>query len=277
MKKQFSILAIMAVILLAALAASPVYGAAKGQDGPIATHIIVFNEGVDARDAAGSLANAHGLTVNNVYTHALSGMAAVVPAGRLNALANDPRVAFVEANQVVQAFPQELPTGINRANADENSTAKIDGVDDRVNVDIAILDTGIDLDHPDLNVFQYANCARKGPMNTSCKEGDSGADDGYGHGTHVAGTAAALDNGSGVVGMAPGARLWAVKVLGNDGSGWMNWIVAGIDYVASHSNDIEVANMSLGCACTSAAMNACHPQRSNLGEKTPPKRSRHRA
>ena len=249
----------MAALLLAALAASPVAGAAKGQDGPIATHIIVFNEGVDARDAAGSLASAHGLSVSNVYTHALSGMAAVVPAGRLNALANDPRVAFVEANQVVQAFPQELPTGINRANADDNATAKIDGidgVDERVNVDIAILDTGIELTHPDLNIFKYANCARKGPMNTSCKEGDSGANDGYGHGTHVAGTAAALDNGIGVVGMAPGARLWAVKVLGNDGSGWMNWIIAGVDYVAKNKASIEVANMSLGCACSSFALDA---------------------
>ena len=252
MKKRFSILAIMAALLLAALAASPVAGAAKGQDGPIATHIIVFNEGVDARDAAGSLASAHGLSVSNVYTHALSGMAAVVPAGRLKALGNDPRVAFVEANQVVEAF--DIPTGIERVNARLNTIAAINGDGGEVVVDIAIIDTGIDLDHPDLNVIEWTNCARKGPMNTSCKDGDSGANDGYGHGTHVAGTVAARDNGDSVVGMAPGARLWAVKVLGNDGSGWMNWIVAGIDYVASHSNEIEVANMSLGCACTSAAM-----------------------
>ena len=252
MKNQFSILAIFAAILLAALAASPV-GAANGQDGQIATHIIVFNDGVDARDAAGSLASAHGLTVNNVYSHALSGMAAVVPAGRLKALANDPRVAFVEENQAVQAF---LPTGIDRSDADLNSVSGIAGDGGEVDVDVAIIDTGIDLDHPDLNVFKWTNCARKGPKNTSCKGGDSGADDGAGHGTHVAGTVAARDNGDSVVGMAPGARLWAVKVLGNDGSGWMNWIIAGVDYVAQNSASIEVANMSLGCACSSSALDA---------------------
>ena len=78
MTKQLSILAIFAAILLAALAASPVGAAGKSQEGTQATHIIVFNSGVDAQSAAGSLASAHGLTVNNVYSHALSGMAAVV-------------------------------------------------------------------------------------------------------------------------------------------------------------------------------------------------------
>ena len=256
MKKRITILAMMAALLLAALAASPVSAAAVDHDGPPATHIIVFNDGVDAPGAANSLARAHGLTVNNVYTHALRGMAAVVPAGRLKALAKDPRVAFVEPNQVVNAFPQELPTGIDRADADKNAAAQIDGVDERVNIDIAIIDTGIDLDHPDLNVYRWTNCARGGPFNTSCKVWDSGADDGNGHGTHVAGTAAAKDNGDGVVGMAPGARLWAVKVLANDGSGWMNWIIAGIDYVAMNAASIDVANMSLGCACSSAALDS---------------------
>ena len=249
MKKHVTILAVMAVLLLAALAASPAFGAAEGQAGPPATHIFVFNDGVDAQGAANSLARTHGLSVNNVYSHALSGMAAVVPQGRLNALAKDPRVAIVEANQIVEAY---LPTGIDRVDAEENYTANI-GSGQSVDVDVAIIDTGIDLDHPDLNVVAWTNCARKGPFNTTCKNDDSGANDGHGHGTHVAGTVAALDNGDSVVGMAPGARLWAVKVLGDDGSGYMNWIIAGIDYVASNDT-IEVANMSLGCACSSLAL-----------------------
>ena len=103
MKKHVTILAVMAVLLLAALAASPAFGAAEGQAGPPATHIFVFNDGVDAQGAANSLARTHGLSVNNVYSHALSGMAAVVPQGRLNALAKDPRVGIVEANQIVEA------------------------------------------------------------------------------------------------------------------------------------------------------------------------------
>ncbi|HEX6306190.1 MAG TPA: S8 family serine peptidase, partial [Anaerolineales bacterium] len=66
------------------------------------------------------------------------------------------------------------------------------------------------------------------------------------HGTHVAGSIAAIDDGVGVVGVAPGARIWAVKVLNSRGSGYTSWIVAGIDWVAANANTIEVANMSLG-------------------------------
>lgn len=113
-----------------------------------------------------------------------------------------------------------------------------------MDVDIAIIDTGIDLNHPDLNVYRNVNM-----INSNL----SGADD-NGHGTHVAGTAAALDNGFGVVGMAPGARLWSVKVLDAGGSGFMSDIIEGIDYVAQHASEIEVANMSLGCQCTSQAL-----------------------
>jgi subtilisin family serine protease len=74
---------------------------------------------------------------------------------------------------------------------------------------------------------------------------DGGDDDHY-HGTHVAGIIGAIDNGVGVVGVAPGARLWAVKVLDKNGSGWSSWIIAGIDWVAANAATIEVANMSLG-------------------------------
>jgi subtilisin family serine protease len=135
-----------------------------------------------------------------------------------------------------------------RANAHLNSVAKIDGVDDRVDVDVAIIDTGIDVDHPDPNVVASINCARFG----GCA---SGGNDGNGHGTHVAGTVGALDNSVGVVGMAPGARLWAVRVLNNQGSGQLSWIIAGIDWVTARSATIDVANMSLGCECTSSGMN----------------------
>ncbi len=70
--------------------------------------------------------------------------------------------------------------------------------------------------------------------------------DGNGHGTHVAGTIGALDNSIGVVGVAPGARLWAVRVLNNQGSGFLSDVIAGIDWVTQNAATIEVANMSLG-------------------------------
>ncbi|RKZ66353.1 MAG: hypothetical protein DRQ44_06840 [Gammaproteobacteria bacterium] len=142
-----------------------------------------------------------------------------------------------------------MPTGVNRINADVDPIANIDGIDDRVNADIAILDTGIDLDHPDLNVFKYAYCSTtsNGPFNstTECVEGDANANDVHSHGTHVAGISAALDNTSGVVGVAPGARLWAVKILDDEGNGTGSIILAGVDYVTENANEIEIANMSL--------------------------------
>ena len=244
----------IAGVLMVALAFSGVTAAAgpPTDRGP-ATHIVVFNDGVDADAASQDLAQAHGLVREFVYSKALNGASFIVPPGRVAAIESDPRVAFIERNQIVKAFAQELPTGVDRIDAALSSTANIDGADDRVDVDIAIIDTGIDLDHPDLNVVASINCARGGPFGGGCK---GGGDDGNGHGTHVAGTAAALDNGIGVVGVAPGARLWAVRVLDNSGSGWMSWIVGGIDWVTANADQIDVANMSLGCACDSAALDA---------------------
>lgn len=124
-------------------------------------------------------------------------------------------------------------------------TAHIDGQDDRVNADIAIIDSGTQATHPDLHVVHQVNFTN-----------ESSPDDNNGHGTHVGGIAAALDHGSDAVGMAPGARLWSVKVLDTFGSGYMSDIIAGVDYVTAHADEIEVANMSLGCQCQSSALNA---------------------
>jgi len=244
---------IAAAALLLACATNTM-AALPAMDQSPATHIIQFRENLEAQPAAAAIAREHDLSLRSVYQHALQGMAAVVPAGRLQALQRDPRVLRVEENRRVRAFAQALPTGIDRIHAEQHPTARIDGNDERVDVDVAVLDTGADLDHPDLNIFRYANCARQGPLNTTCSDNDSGADDGDGHGTHVAGTIAALDNDSGVVGVAPGARLWVVKVLNNRGSGYLNWILGGIDYVTAHAGEIEVANMSLGFSGTSAIL-----------------------
>lgn len=245
-----SLFLVMPLGWAATAGAPPVAQAANG----IPNYIIVYRADTDPDYTTAALARAHGLDVSNIYRHALRGAAAMVPPGRLAALRQDPRVDYVEPNRRAYAFAQSLPTGIDRIDAELSATANIDGSDERVDVDIAILDTGIDLDHPDLNVHRYANCARRGPANSTCFENDSGANDGDGHGTHVAGTAAALDNDIGVVGVAPGARLWAVKVLDNTGSGWLNWILGGVDYVTANAGSIEVANMSLGFTGTTASL-----------------------
>ena len=153
----------------------------------------------------------------------------------------------VELDQPVHAFGQTIPTGVGRINATTTSAIGIDGLDDRrVDADVAVIDTGVDLKNADLNVVDGVDC-RSG----SCAVG--GADD-NGHGTHVAGIIGALDDSSGVVGVAPGVRIWSVKVLVRRGSGAMSGIVAGVDYVAAHADAIEVANMSLGCQCSSSAL-----------------------
>ena len=243
MKRMWTALAVISMLTISVgVAAAPAFGNdGQGQARSPASHIIVFNEDVGVDSAVADLARAHGLGVTNVYRYALRGMAAVVPQGRLSALRNDPRVDFVEANLEAHILGDPLPTGVDRIDADQNATANIDHGDDRVDVDVAIIDTGIDLDHPDLNVFRGVDCT-KGP---SCEKGGDG-NDGHFHGTHVAGTVGALDNGTGAVGVAPGARLWAVKVLRNDGSGFFSDVIEGIDYVTKNAGSIEVANMSLG-------------------------------
>jgi subtilisin len=192
-------------------------------------YIVVFKNGVsDVPGLARQLTAAHGGGLQFVYEHALKGFSAQLSAQAAAALQRHPSVAYVEQDQVVYAFG-EVPTGVARIFALENGELDIDGSDDsRVDVDVAIIDSGIDLDHPDLNVnvAKSVNCSGGSPMKSSCT---SGGDDDNNHGTHVAGTVAALDNGTGVVGVAPGARLWAVKVLRADGSGYMSWIVAGIN------------------------------------------------
>ena len=107
-------------------------------------------------------------------------------------------------------------------------------------MDVAVIDTGADLDHPDLNIY------RAGAKN--CSTLALSPEDRHGHGTHVSGTIGALDNGAGVVGVAPGARIWPVKVLSDLGTGLNSDVICGIDYVAAHADQIEVANMSLGGA-----------------------------
>ncbi len=231
----------IAVVALGGLIAGAM--ATSGSAAEPGRYIVVLNDGVDAAAAADDHAAAFGARVTHVYEDALKGYAATFSSRAAAEIANDPRVDWVQTDGPVQTFAQTLPTGINRVDGELSTTAKIDGTDDRVNVDVAVIDTGIDLDHPDLNVYRSTNCSGGSPFKKSC---GTGGDDDNGHGSHVAGSVAALDNGIGVVGAAPGARLWAVKVLNSQGSGYQSWIVAGIDYVAANSAEIEVANMSLG-------------------------------
>jgi len=211
-----------------------------GPPGELNRYIVVLKEGTDPFDMAARIERRFGVVIGHVYTHALQGFAVQLPPGRGPAdLFAYPAVVLVEPDLIAYALGQTLPTGVNRIDADLNVIARIDGVDERVDVDIAIIDSGIDKTHPDLYVVGgvrfYANGKQDGKY-----------DDQYGHGSHVAGTAAAKDNDIGVVGVAPGGRLWAVRVLDASGFGWVSDVIKGIDWVTENASVIEVANMSLG-------------------------------
>lgn len=156
--------------------------------------------------------------------------AAIVTPAAENALKRRPEVLRIDPDPVVTASSQVIPWGITQVNAD-----KAWGTSTGSGVRVAVLDTGIQLNHPDLSVAGGANF-------TSQQRSRYGDDNG--HGTHVAGTIAALDNQVGVVGAAPQSLLYSVKVLDRHGSGFVSNIIAGLDWCIQ--NNIRVANMSLG-------------------------------
>ena len=134
--------------------------------------------------------------------------------------------------------PQVVPTGYLRVGAEPEPG------DLYSDVDIAVVDTGVDSFHDDLNVVGGFDCTFEGL--TGRRPTDSWRNDNYGHGTHVAGIAAAIDNDRGVIGPAAGARIYSIPVLGDDGSGSMASVACGIDQVAKLSEVVDVANLSLG-------------------------------
>jgi subtilisin len=203
-------------------------------------YIVVLKPGAD-RSAAVQFARSLGGTVLMQYKSALNGYAVHLPSTALAPIKADSRVRFVLANQTAKLTAQTLPTGVDRIDGDLSSTRSGNG-SGSVPINVAVVDTGIDLDHPDLNVVGGKNCGA---------DADPSFDDHYGHGTHVAGIIGAKDNGEGVVGVAPGARLWAVRVLSAIGQGSTATALCGVDFVTSTrmdsdaTNDIAVGNMSL--------------------------------
>jgi subtilisin family serine protease len=183
--------------------------------------------------------------VLKVYSNSINGFAATMTADAANKIAQDPRVKFIEKDIEITiegrggkpggggggSTPQSTPWGITKVNG---------GVTYSGNSVAWIIDTGIDTDHPDLNV----DASRGYSVFTRGK--DAGVADGNGHGTHVAGTVAAIDNEIGVIGVAAGATVIPVKVLNSQGSGTYSGVIDGVDFVAAHGTDGDVANMSLG-------------------------------
>jgi subtilisin family serine protease len=212
-----------------------------------------------------------GITSTHLYKKVMNGFSAKLSAKQFEKVTSDPAVVAVTNDRVVgtieppagrespRKFPwdrtrpgvapyedvpqpeQYISNEIQRVRATESLTADIDGQDDqRIDVDIAILDTGIDPYHPDLNVVGGYDCIDGG------SKGDRGWYDRGHHGTFVAGQAAAIDNSIGVVGVAPGARLHAIRVLKPGGRAPESAYLCGLEWVIRNADLIEVANMSLG-------------------------------
>src|SRR3989344_6654245 len=277
----FALLSVFIAMLL--FTGIVVFAASEGEEVKIpGQYIVVLNDSVTDADLAEEelTRQARGERLLS-YRHALRGFSARLSPEAVIELENDPRVAFVSEDRVVSIVEREdlrtnreprtetergadveadrsaptrrpdssteptssatqvLPTGVDRINAENKAN-------NGAGVHVAVIDTGISLDHPDLknNIVGGKNCSSGTSYN-----------DGNGHGTHVAGTIAALDNSIGVVGVAPEAKLWAVRVLNNSGSGSWSTVICGLDFVASkgpaNGGPITVANMSLGGGGTS--------------------------
>ena len=178
-------------------------------------------------------------------------VSARLPQSLISKLKDLTEIAYVEDDIIVHAVAQEIPWGVDHIDAElvwSTSTGK--------GVTVAILDTGIDYDHPDLidNIAGGINFAgwwwSDGSTNKFLWN------DKYGHGSHCAGIVAASNNDIGVVGVAPGARLQAVKVLGDDGTGYVSDIIQGLEWCVE--NVIDIVSMSFGSVEYSESLdNAC--------------------
>ncbi len=208
---------------------------AGGEGQAVPGEWIVAFEPFGDPDEAEALARAFGGQAEERFRFVFEGFLFKGPTEAARRLSEHPRIRKVTANQAVEATAETVPTGVRRIQADRARAAGSTGGGKRV----AILDTGIDLDHPDLG----ANIdAGKGK---NCVDSGRNTDDDNGHGTHVAGIVAAVANSSGVVGVAPGAKVVPVKVLGRDGGGSFSDIICGIDHVVAQNGGIQVINMSL--------------------------------
>ena len=209
---------------------------------PAGRWIVLYRDGTDVQAAAARQSKGLRFTADRTYNHAFRGLSARLDSAQVRALRADPAVLAVVPDEKIELAAQLTPTGISRTDATLSAVAKINGVDERVDADVAIVDTGI-APISELNVAGGYNCSTSD--RTLWR-------DVHGHGTHVAGTVGAIDNATGVVGVAPGVRLWAVKILDDSGSGLLSWYVCGLDWIAAQRDPgdasrprIESVNMSV--------------------------------
>ena len=228
--------------------------------------IVRFKDDVPRADvpgrARGLLARANAVNnasakLKHVYRHSIKGFTLTMPCHAASrAFGSDPMVQSLEVDSIVFMNPRPPGKGPGGGGGGDDTSPdpqvipwgieRVGGPQDGTGYTAWVLDTGIDVDHPDLDVD-----ASRG-FSAFNKGKDSGVDDGQGHGTHVAGTIAALDNNRDVVGVAAGASVVPVKVLDRRGSGSTSGVIAGVDFVGANASPGDCANMSLGGGISSS-------------------------
>ena len=193
--------------------------------------LIGFNQTPGASEQA--LVRAFGGEISHSY-HLVPAIAASVPTGALNGLRNHPLITVVEPDGLFYAIDAELDNtwGVKHIGAGDVHTNGNTGT----GIKVAVIDSGIDYTHPELAAnyvggYDFVN-------------NDSDPMDDHGHGTHVSGTVAAVKNGAGVVGAAPDASLYGLKVLGADGSGSFSSVISALQWATD--NGIKITNNSYG-------------------------------
>ena len=236
-RRRHTGLALVAVALALEVAALPSGAAATVTTSP---YVVVFKPTVlNAVTQAASLASQYAFVNRFVYGAAIEGFATDLTPNQVTGLQANPSVAYLEpdtsstaAGMVSLAAGEIDPPGIRRIGA--ATTTQVHAAS---GVNVAVLDTGIDLANADLNAVNGTNCVTTGAT----------PQDDNGHGTNVAGIIAARDQGAGVVGVAPGTKLYAVKVLSKTGNGTLSQILCGINWVTANAAalNIKVVNMSI--------------------------------
>lgn len=243
----------MAVIAITALIlpGTALISKAESGSGSARRKIVVFKSGIHENEKDTLIAHSRGLKEKDLDF--INAKAVSLPDDDSEkALKNNPSVLRVEDDVIVEALDREEKSFANNRSAQTNATATaqvlpwgIDRIDAELvwsggntadPVKVAVIDTGISRNHPDLKANIKGGVNIINPLKSS--------DDDNGHGSHVAGIIAALNNGLGVVGAGPAADLYAVKVLNRNGSGLLSDVISGIQW--SVANGMKVVNMSLG-------------------------------
>ncbi|MFC7321859.1 S8 family peptidase [Halobacillus campisalis] len=165
-------------------------------------------------------------------------VAVSIPVESISNLERQPEIKWIESDQKVSANAQKIDWGYESINTNLSYNWGLTGK----GINVAVIDTGIDEEHPDLNIKGGKNF-----IDTS-----SSYDDDNGHGTHVAGVIGAKDNSIGIIGVAPQANLYALKALDREGEGWEAEIIAGVQWAVE--NKMDVINLSLTSCKSSEAM-----------------------